>query len=203
MLLEVTIIFSRIVLVYRRMDMLYSRVIFPFFLLITIFVVIIPFFIIVVYLQIYKRHVNNVLNNSEYHGRMVSPHKVVIVSTVIVLFIGIIVSLFVGYKIAQNYYEGSIDQFAATDLETYYAEVKEISENTIIVEGISINEKKYQGEFRYEIGGEVSIVKDDKIISISELEQGDLISVILIAGEGHVKGITDVFKITVIEELDK
>lgn len=203
MLLEVTIIFSRIVLVYRRMDMLYSRVIFPVFLLITVFVVIIPFFIIAVYLQIYKRHVNNVLNNKECHGRMASPHKVVIVSTVIVLFIGIIVSLFVGFKIAQNYYEGSIDQFAATDLETYYAEVKEIRENTIIVEGISINEKKYQGEFRYEIGGEVSVVKDDKIISITDLEQGDLISVILIAGEGHVKGITDVFKITVIEESDK
>lgn len=69
--------------------------------------------------------------------------------------------------------------------------------------GISSNEKKYQGEFRYEIGGEVSIVKDDKIISISDLEQGDLISVILIAGEGHVKGITDVFKITIISESDK
>ena len=160
MSLEVTIIFSKIVLVYRRMNMLYAKVIFPVFLLIAIFVVIIPFFIIAVYLQIYKRHVNNVLNNSEYHGRMASPHKVVIVSTIIVLFIGIMVSLFVGYKIAQNYYEGTMDQFSATDLETYYAEVKEIGENSITVEGISLNEKKYQGEFQYEIGGEVSIIKE-------------------------------------------
>ena len=183
--------------------MLYSKVIFPVFFLITIFVIIIPFFIIAVYLQIYKRHINNVLNNSEYHGRMASPHKVVIVSTIIVLFIGIIVSLFVGYKIAQNYYEGSIEQFSATDLETYYAEVKEIEEKTIIVKGLSINEEKYQGEFRYEIGGEVSIVKDEKIISLSDLEQGDLVSIILVAGEGHVKGITDVFKITLIDEADE
>lgn len=183
--------------------MLYSRVIFPAFLIIAIFVAIIPFFIIVVYLQIYKRHVNNVLNNSEYHGKMASPHKVVIISTIIVLFIGIVVSLFAGYKIAQNYNESTIDEFSATDLETYYAEIKTVGENSIIVEGISINEEKYQGEFKYEIGGEVSIVKDNKVITISDLEQGDLISVILITGEGHVKGITDVFKITVIDEVDK
>lgn len=179
--------------------MLYSNVLFPVFLLITVFVIIIPFFIIAIYLQVYKKHVNSVLNSSDYHGKMVSPHKVVIVSTIIVLFIGIMVSLFVGYKIAQTYYESSINQFAAPDLETYYAHIKEVDENTITVTGISVNDKAYQGEFRYEISGQVSIVKDGKIIAVSELEQGDLVSIILITGEGRVEGITDIFKITVID----
>lgn len=180
--------------------MLYSSILFPAFLVITIFVIIIPVVIVAVYLQIYKRHINNALNNNEHRNQMASPHKVIIVSTIVVLFIGTIVSLFIGYKTAQKYYEGSIEQFSATDLETYYAEVTEVGESTITVKGLTINEEKYQGEFQYEIWGEVSIVQGNEIISISDLKQGDLVSIILISGEGHVKGITDVFKITLIAE---
>lgn len=180
--------------------MLYSSILFPAFLVITIFVVVIPVVIIAVYLQIYKRHINNALNTQERKTPIASPHKVVIVSTIVVLFVGIIVSLFVGYKTAQSYYEKTIDQFSATDLETYYAEVTDIGEDTLTVKGLSINEEKYQGEFCYEIWGEVSIVKDGELITLSDLEQGDVVSIILVAGEGHVKGITDVFKITFVSE---
>ena len=177
--------------------MLYSSILFPAFLIITIFVIIIPIAIIAVYLQIYKRHINNALTNSEHRTQMASPHKVIIVSTIIVLFIGVFASLLVGYKTAQNYYESSIDEFSATDLETYYAEVKEVNERTLTVKGLPINEAKYQGEFQYEIWGEVT-----EIITLSELEQGDIVSIILITGEGHVKGITDAFKITLIKEAE-
>ena len=180
--------------------MFYSSILFPAFLVITIFVIIVPVGIIAVYLQVYKRHINKALNNNEHRTQMASPHKVIIVSTIVVLFVGIIVSLFVGYNTAQNYYERSIDEFSATDLETYYAEVKEVNEKTLTVKGLSINEEKYQGEFQYEIWGEVSIVKDGNLIALSDLEQGDIVSVILVAGEGHIKGITDVFKITFVSE---
>lgn len=180
--------------------MLYSSILFPAFLVITIFVIIVPVVIIAVYLQVYKRHINKALNNNEHRTQMASPHKVIIVSTIVVLFVGIIVSLFVGYKTAQDYYERSIDEFSAIDLETYYAEVKEVSENTLTVKGLSINEEKYQGEFQYEIWGEVSVVKDGNLIALSDLEQGDIVSIILVAGEGHIKGITDVFKITFVSE---
>ena len=107
-----------------------------------------------------------------------------------------------GYKTAQNYYEASIDEFSAPDLETYYAEVKEVNEITLTVKGLSINEEKYQDEFQYEISGQVTIVQGNEIITLSELEQGDIVSIILITGEGHVKGITDAFKITLIKEAE-
>ena len=182
--------------------MLYSSILFPAFLIITIFVIIIPIAIIAVYLQIYKRHINNALNNGEHRTQMASPHKVIIISTIVVLFIGVFASLFVGYKTAQNYYEASIDEFSATDLETYYAEVKEVNDRTLTVKGLSINEEKYQGEFQYVIWGEVTIVQGSEIITLSDLEQGDIVSIILITGEGHVKGITDAFKITLIKEAE-
>lgn len=180
--------------------MLYSSILFPAFLVITLFVIIVPVVIIAVYLQIYKRHINNALNNKDHRTPMASPHKVIIVSAIVVLFIGVFASLFVGYKTAQNYYEASIDQFSATDLETYYAEVKEVNEKTLTVKGLSINEEKYQGEFQYEIAGQVTIVQGNEIITLSELEQGDIVSIILISGEGRIKGITDVFKITFVSE---
>ena len=182
--------------------MLFSAILFPAFLIITIFVIIIPIAIIAVYLQIYKRHINHALNNGEHRTQMASPHKVIIISTIVVLFIGVFASLFVGYKTAQNYYEASIDEFSATDLETYYAEVKEVNDGTLTVKGLSINEEKYQGEFQYEIWGEVTIVQGSEIITLSDLEQGDIVSIILITGEGHVKGITDAFKITLIKEAE-
>lgn len=182
--------------------MLFSSILFPAFLIITIFVIIIPIAIIAVYLQIYKRHINHALNNGEHRTQMASPHKVIIISTIVVLFIGVFASLFVGYKTAQKYYEASIDEFSATDLETYYAEVKEVNDRTLTVKGLSINEEKYQGEFQYEIWGEVTIVQGNEIITLSELEQGDIVSIILITGEGQVKGITDAFKITLIKEAE-
>ena len=52
--------------------MLFSAILFPAFLIITIFVIIIPIAIIAVYLQIYKRHINNALNNGEHRTQMAS-----------------------------------------------------------------------------------------------------------------------------------
>lgn len=182
--------------------MLYSSVLFPAFFIIIFLVILIPIVIISVYLRIYTRHINHALSNRQFRTKMAPPHNVIIISTIVVLFLGIIVSLFVGYKTAQNYYEGSIEQFSATEIETYYAKVKEIGEKTITVEGISINEEKYRGEFQYEIWGEVSIVKGNELISLSDLEQGDLVSIIIVCGEGHLNGITDVFKITLINEAE-
>lgn len=180
--------------------MLYSNVLFPVFTFVVLLVIITPFLVIAIYSQFYKKHLNKVLTDKEYHRKMASPQKVAIVSTYVLLFLSIFVSFLGGYRLAKNYYEQSIEHFSSTDIETYYAEVITVNDNILIVDGISINEEKYQGEFKYEITGEVSVVKDDKLISVSQLEEGDLVSVVLVTGEGHIDGITDVFKITVISE---
>ena len=132
--------------------MLFSSILFPAFLIITIFVIIIPIAIIAVYLQIYKRHINNALNNGEHRTQMASPHKVIIISTIVVLFIGVFASLFVGYKTAQNYYEGSIDEFSATDLEAYYAEVKEVNERTLTVKDYPSTRRNTKVNFNMKYG---------------------------------------------------
>ena len=173
--------------------MLYSNVVFPIFTFVVLLVIITPFLVIATYSQFYKKHLNKVLTDKEYHRKMASPQKVAIVSTYVILFISIFVSFIGGYRLAKNYYEQSIDHFSSTDIETYYAEVITVNDNILIVDGISINEEKYQGEFKYEITEEVIVVKDDKLISVSQLEEGDLVSVVLVTGEGHIEGITILF----------
>ena len=97
------------------------------------------------------------------------------------------------------YYEQSTDYFSSTDIETYYVEVVSVHEQILIVDGISMNEEKYQGEFKYENVEEVSIIKDDKPTPISQLVYDDLISIVLFTKDGHIEGISDVFKIMSIK----
>ncbi len=171
----------------------------PAFFIIILFVAAFPAVIIAIYLQIYKHYINKALKTGKIHSTMAPPYKVVIILTIGVLFIGIIASLFAGYKVGYNRFEESIDHFSASDLETYYAEVKAVGENTITVEGLALNEEKFRGEFSYEIWGEVSIVWKNELIALSDLKEGNLISVILITGEGRVAGITDIYKITLLD----
>lgn len=181
--------------------MKFPAFLFPAYFIIIALVVAFPTIIIAVYLQIYKRNINKALNKGEKHSPMAPPHKVAIILTIAVLFVGISVSFLSGYKIAYNYFEKDVEHFSATDLDTFYAEVKEVGDNTITVEGISLNEEKYRGELQYEVWGEVSIVWNNEIISLTDLEKGDLVSIILITGEGHIDGITDIFKIQLLDEL--
>lgn len=176
---------------------------FPAFLIPTLFIIILCIavfsaVIIAIYFQIYKHYINKVLKKGKVTSAMAPPYKVLIISTMIILFIGIITSLFTGYKIGYNRFEESIDHASALDIETYYAEVKAVGENTITVEGLSLNEEKYRGEFSYEIWGEVSITYKNESITLSELQKGDLVSVILVVKEGHIAGINDIWKITLI-----
>lgn len=161
----------------------FPTLLFPAFFLIVLFAAILPAVITMIYLQVYKRYVNKVFNSDKAHSVMVPPYKMVIILTVAVLFIGVLTSLFVGYKFAYDYFEKDVEDISAPDLQAFYAEVTEVGEHTIAFKGISLNEERYRGEFQYEIWGETSIMRQDEPIALSDLEEGDLISVIFIADQ--------------------
>jgi len=175
--------------------MKFPAFLFPAFFIIIVFVVAFPAIITMVYLQVYKRYVNRVFNSDKVHPTMVPPYKIVITLTIAVLFVGILVSLFVGYKVGYERFEEGIEEFSALDVQTFYAEVTEIGEQTITFKGISLNEEKYRGDFQYEVWGETSIVYQNTLISLSDLQQGDLISVILTTDKNAS---TELFKIQLI-----
>lgn len=168
---------------------------FPAFFVIVVFVVTMPAVITMIYLQVYKHYVNRFFNSNKDHSTMVPPYKIVIILTVAVLFLGVLSSLFVGYKIGNAEYEKNAEELSAFDFQTFYAEVSEVGEHTITFNGISLNEERYRDEFQYEVWGETSIVHKDQPIALSDLGPGDLISVILTTDKNAV---TDIFKIQLI-----
>lgn len=175
--------------------MVFPAFLFPAFFVIIVFVVALPAVITMVYLQIYKHYVNRVFNSNKAHSTMVPPYKIVIILTVVVLFFGVLFSLFVGYKIGNYEYEKNVEELSAFDFQTFYAEVSEVGEHTITFNGISLNEERYRGEFQYEVWGETTIAHKDQPIALADLGPGDLISVILTTDKNAT---IELFKIQLI-----
>lgn len=165
---------------------------FPVFFIFALLFVALLIVTLVVYLQVYKRHINRVLNAETKSSTMAPPYKVALVLTITVLIIGVLASYLVGYKVAYDRFENTNITF---DVHSFYAEAKEIRENTIVVDGISLNDEKYRGEFKYEIYEGVSIVWMDEPISLLDIEPGDLVCVTLVTGGGDI---TDIFKIQLL-----
>lgn len=172
--------------------------VFPIYFLALFAILIILVATVIVYFQVYKRHINKALGATEgKRTSMVPPYRVAIVMTIIVLLIGIFISYFVGYVKAYKDYEEDAWVMSHSDIQTFYAEVKEVGEKTLLVDGISLNEENYQGEFQYDVWGEVSIYRQDAVIQLSDLSEGDLISITLLTDR---TGITNIFKIQLLAD---
>ena len=169
---------------------------FPIYFLALFAILIILVATVIVYFQVYKRHINKPLRATEgKRTSMVPPYTVAIVMTIIVLLTGILISYYAGYVNAYKDYKEDAWVMSASDIQTFYAEVKEVGENSILVEGISLNDENYRGEFQYDVWGEVSIYRQDAVIRLSDLSEGDLISITLVTDR---TGITDIFKIQLL-----
>ncbi|MCM3716237.1 hypothetical protein [Halalkalibacter oceani] len=166
---------------------------FPIYFLALVAILMIVAATVAVYFQVYKRHINKALAATEgKRTSMVPPNKVAIGMTIIVLLIGILISYFAGYVNAYKDYEEDVWVLAHSDIQTFYAEVKEVGEKSLMVDGISLNDEKYRGEFHYDIWEEVSIYRQDNAIPLSDLSEGDLVSITLLTDR---TGITNIFKI--------
>lgn len=75
--------------------------------------------------------------------------------------------------------------------------MKEVSGNALIVEGISLNDENYRGEFKYDVVKGTKLEWHNTPISLSDLDEGDLISITLVTDRG---GVTDVFKIQLLDD---
>ncbi|WP_213950394.1 hypothetical protein [Tepidanaerobacter syntrophicus] len=156
---------------------------------------------IVVYFQVYKRHINKALEATDgKRTSMVSPYKATIVMTIIVLLIGILISYFAGYYYAYKKYEEDVWVMSSSDIQAFYAKVKKVDEHSLLVEGISLNDENYRGEFQYDDLWEgISVCNKDTAIKLSDLSEGDLVSITLLTDRtGH----TNIFKIQLLADVN-
>lgn len=171
---------------------------FPIFIIALFAILLILVATVFVYFQVYKRHINKALVTTEgKRPSMIPPNKVAIVMTITVLLICIMISYFAGYVNAYKDYEEEAWSMSHSDIQTFYAEIKEVGEKSLIVEGISLNDEKYRGEFQYDIWGEVSLYRQNDLIQLSDLSEGDLVSITILTDRA---GITNIFKIQLLPE---
>ncbi len=105
------------------------------------------------------------------------------ISHIISLIIGgvIIAGIFfyIGYRTAYIRYENA-DQAIIT--QTFYATISEITEDTVTVTGMDVNDINFRGEFVFGIEKETEIIWRYTDIAFSDLDTGDKIA-ITFAGE--------------------
>jgi len=171
---------------------------FPIFLFIVLAVTVLLIVTLAVYVRLYKRNMNKALDkNAGTHAPITPLNKVAIVLTIVILIVCILISYITGYKVAYDTYEENLSQTSTFDIQTYFAEVKEVGGNTLLVEGISLNDENYRGEFKYDVLEETKLEWHNTPISLSDIDEGDLVSITLVVDQ---TGVADIFKIQLLDD---
>ena len=101
-----------------------------------------------------------------------------------------------GYRTLDNDSEGE------TDVNTIYAQIKEIQENItpvesmMTVETIELNYEPYHKELTFRLYKGLVIEQNDQSISLSDLKAGDFVSIVLFTDLG---GVEDIIKIELLD----
>ncbi|WP_070327286.1 hypothetical protein [Exiguobacterium aurantiacum] len=150
-----------------------------------------------IYIKVYKRRRTNTVQSNPGQGAAIAPpDKLAIVLFIVTIVVSVLISYVAGYTDAYKAYEQDVWVLSPSDIETFYAEVREVEDDAIEVQKMSFDDATDQGALRYEIVEEqVSIYRQDKIIQLSDLSEEDLISVILMKDRS---GMTSVFKIELL-----
>ena len=129
--------------------------------------------------------------------------EIKIILIILLIIIALVIGYFVGYKRAYDKIEKASQSINYTnEQQIFYAEIKQINDNNILVEGLSVNDINYRGEFTFSIVGETKLEWRGTEISLSELDVGDNIS-ITFAGEildSYPAQIKDVIKIQLLDD---
>lgn len=152
-----------------------------------------------IYFRIYKRKINEALVNGTKSGKTLpAPHSIAVILLVMFLLFTVFISFIAGFGVAYRAAEKQKDE-GQIDVHAYYAEVKEINNNTITVSGMQINDEKYQGEFTYQLYDGLIIECHEQPIAISDISEGDCVEIILLTA---INGYEDIFKIQLINPHD-
>lgn len=155
----------------------------------------------IIYYRIYKYNINRVLEDPTYmHKPMPAPFHVAIVATIIFLIFAIGISFAVGF--GMGYRALDDDGKGQIDVNTIYAQIKDIEENVTSVESmmtvdtIELNYEPYYKELTFRLYEGLMIERNDQPISLSDLQAGDFVSIVLLTDLG---GVEDIIKIELLD----
>lgn len=167
---------------------------FPLFLIFVVGLLVILSSGCVLYLHFYKRRINKALNGST-NKTMPAPFNVAIVLLIAFLIFMVFISFVGGFGLGYRSLDSKED--GQIDVTAFYAEIISIDESNITVDGISLNEENYRGEFIFQLHESVIVEWNGEQIMLDTLKKGDLIVIVLIR---DVVGIEDIFKIQLLKD---
>lgn len=168
----------------------------PLYILLLLGMLILLIGICVAYYWIYKKKINLALHGASTQSKpMPAPFSVAAVLIIAFLLFAILLSFIIGFGMGYRSLDRESD--GQIDIQTLYAEITEIGTDTITVEGLQLNGTNYRSEFTFQLHEGLMIECNDTQISISDLNEGDFVSIILLTDLG---GIEDVFKIYLISD---
>ena len=166
---------------------------FPLFLILTAILSVTFIAACGLYLKFYKRKINMALNGMTVKA-IPAPLHIAVIFLIVFLICMVFISFVCGFGVAYRSFENEEGQI---DVTAFYAEIVSIDESHITVEGISLNEKDYRGEFTLELHESIIIEWHGQQIAPTDLCEGDMVAIILIQDIG---GIEDIFKIQLLDD---
>lgn len=102
-------------------------------------------------------------------------------------------------------YEQFEDTVSDSNLQTFYAEIKNINGSNLLVDGLDVNDINYRGEFSFKVTEETKLEWRNFKIEISDLDEGDNISITF---EGEIQEtypdtIRSVIRIQLLDDKNK
>jgi len=98
--------------------------------------------------------------------------------------------------------ENNLSNEVENPSQTFYAEIKNINNTNLLVDGLEVNDINYRGEFSFKVSEKTKIEWRNTKIDFSELEKGDNISITFTGDiqESYPAKINDVVKIQLLDD---
>ena len=125
-------------------------------------------------------------------------HRIPLILALVLVVLAAAAGLFGGYRWGAS----SVDPETEEPAQTFYATIAEVRDNSLLVEGLEVNDINHRGAFTVPVDDTTRITWRYEAMDFSELKPGQTVSVTYRGGvqESDPAGLTDVTWIQLLDD---